>query len=453
VSSARWSTALLSSALAALSLCIHALPFLLYSHDPLGYDTGFYRRYLIQPFLSFPNAPVPGLGNDAWGPRIFLDTLRLVHMPADVALYGGYIFLYALLPVLLFLYLRRSMGKGGAFLAGIFVTFSSVAYQAYWYMFFKNIFALDLMIMAFIALEKRRTYLACALDIAIALSHATSAVVYMITLLALVFFEPRRWREWALHLSLTGASFVLVNVALLREASITLPTALFIEWPQFVWLSLPFLLLLAASWRTFSYRSVSPTLTAFAIATLLYPILHLPFYQRVFVYADIALASFAAYAGHMLLNTIRISGLHNTLAYARFVTLCVALGLIFGNFYDQVRSLRPLMTEASIIRIEAISAIVPPDATVLTSANEAPWYEGWTATHIAAPGLLHDSHNLTEWEALWDATSTALRVKFLSSFKGPLYISTLGSTTELIGKTPPCLTDVAPDLLYDSCGH
>ncbi|MBI3572271.1 hypothetical protein HY091_01920, partial [Candidatus Kaiserbacteria bacterium] len=59
------------------SLLLHALTFLFHGPYALGYDTGFYRRYLIQPFISFPNAPVPGLGGDALVPRVLLDTLRL----------------------------------------------------------------------------------------------------------------------------------------------------------------------------------------------------------------------------------------------------------------------------------------------------------------------------------------------------------------------------------------
>src|SRR3989338_5196952 len=74
-----------------VSLFTHLRVFRMYGPHPFGYDTGFYRRYLLEPFISFPNAPVPGLGDDALVPRMLLDVLRFVHLSPDVILYGSYV--------------------------------------------------------------------------------------------------------------------------------------------------------------------------------------------------------------------------------------------------------------------------------------------------------------------------------------------------------------------------
>ncbi len=438
--------------LGIVSLCIHAIPFLACSLNPLGYDTGFYRRYLIQPFSSFPDAPVPGLGSDAWGPRILLDLLRLLHLQADVILYGSYLLLCALLPILLFAYLRRPFGQRCALLAGLFVILSPVGYQAYWFMLYKNIFALDLMIIAFIALESRRTKLAAIFEIALSLSHATSAIVYMLTLVPLIVFSPGRRREFGLHLALTASAFTLVNMPLVRDASVALPTALFIEWPQYLSLSLPFLVLLALGIerRALSVPPIPATLVAFTGASLLYTLMHLPFYERIFVYLDVGLASLSAYAAFSVIRRIPKAGSNGSI-YAQSAVICIAFGLLFGNLFSQIHTLQPLMSESAIARISAVGSIVPSDALILTSANEAPWYEGWTAAHIAAPGLLHDTHDLAQWQALWDATSSAYRIRFLSSFGEPLYVSTLDSYQELVGAVPPCLQKISSDLFHDAC--
>src|SRR4051812_33110018 len=98
-----------ASLIALMSLSVHLLPFYLWGPHPFGYDTGFYRRYLIEPFVSFPNAPVPGLGNDALVPRILFDALRFLHLPPDAILYGSYIFLFSLIPILVFLWVRPQL--------------------------------------------------------------------------------------------------------------------------------------------------------------------------------------------------------------------------------------------------------------------------------------------------------------------------------------------------------
>jgi hypothetical protein len=438
--------------LSIASLCVHVIPFVLYGSNPLGYDTGFYRRYLIESFVSFPNTAVPGLGNDAWGPRILLDSLRLLHVPTDIALYGSYLMLYALLPVLVFFYLRNEWGAKTAFVAGLFVVLSSVAYQAYWYMLFKNIFALDLLIVAFIAIEKKRKPTTYLLDVFIALSHATSAIVYMLTLAARFVFTRESRSEMLSHFFLTAIAFVLVNVTLIRGVSVSLPTALFIEWSQFLWLSLPYLLLLAALWRLPIHKPVPTTLIAFTTVSFVYPILHLPFYQRIFVYADLGLALLAAYAAYALGKHFAKTDLHG-FEYIRATIVCISIGLLLGDLYYQIHSLQPIISQDSIFRIETVGKILPPDALVLTSANEAPWYEGWTSAHIAAPGLLHDTHTLDQWQALWDATSTQYRIKFLDSFNAPLYVSTLAPYADLVGEPPACLIKVTPDLLHDTCSH
>jgi len=79
-------------------LLVHLFPFLYFKQWPvLGFDTGFYRRYLIEPFTSLPHAAVPGLDHTVILPRVFLDLIRLTGLPIDVVLYGGYVLASALL--------------------------------------------------------------------------------------------------------------------------------------------------------------------------------------------------------------------------------------------------------------------------------------------------------------------------------------------------------------------
>ena len=430
------------------SISVHIAPFFFFGAHPLGYDTGFYRRYLIEPFVSFPNPAVPGLGDDALLPRMFFDFLRFLHIPTDGILYGSYILLFALLPVLIYFFIKPTLGMRGALLAAVFVIFSPVQYAAYWYFLWKNAWAILLLFGAFIGIERNFFLGVVVLDIAIAFSHKTSAVVYIATLIMLAIISREKRRSALTHIVIAGAALLAINLAGVNHALRAVPSAVFLEWQEYMWLSLAFFGALAVGWKGLE-KHVPHPLIAFAIASFAFPIFHLPIYERVFVFTDVALALFAAFAVEWMLATApRASHLARG---AYFLGFALLTGTFFGTLVQEARALPPLIDAISIQDIQNIGRLVPKDATLLTTANEAPWYEGWTTAHIAAPGMLRDNHNLEVWTAFWGATSTKAQKRFLDDFPKPLYISTLGDFTELIGIPPKCFKPVSPWLLLDTC--
>lgn len=434
-----------------LSIGLHLLPFILYGAHPLGYDTGFYRRYLIQPIRSFPNSAVPGLGDDAFVPRIFLDCLRMLHLPPDLILYGSYILLFALIPCLIFVLLRRTAGVRIALLAGLFFIASPVAYTTYWYVLFKNVFALCLLLLAFICWERKHFLPLAALDILIAFSHKTTALVYLLTLCFLFVVEKGKRVEILLHGVLTALAFLVVNMPSVREALIAPPAGVFLSWSSYLALSLPFLIFAVCGAFVMRAVRIPRIVIAFAFVSFVFVICRFPFYERIFVYCDLALAMLAAFGASASWNRFRAHAKLPKSGYTSLAILCVAAGLLCGSLWRQVASLQPLISGEAIQEIQAIGGALPPNAIVLTSADEAPWYEGWTLAHVAAPGLLQDTHNLEEWANFWATSSPMTREKFLDSFQRPLYISTLGSYQDLIGGPMDCLIPVRPHLLKDSC--
>ena len=435
---------------AALSIAVHTLPFLIYGAHPLGYDTGFYRRYLIQPFSGLPNSAVPGLGDDALIPRLIFDALRFLHLPTDAILYGSYLFCFALIPVLGFFLLRTYLGKRGAFIGACLLAFSPVLYAAFWFMLWKNAFALVLLLGAFIALERRALWWVILLEIGIALSHKTTAIIYLATLAVLFLIQKENRKDICTHLLITGLAFLTVNISLPGEIARVTPSAVFLGWSEFVTLSVAFMpaaILGLFFWKT---SPLPKTLVAFACVSILFPLLRLPFYERVFVFTDVALALLSAFGIKFLITKIQQEGWRlRASLYA--LALFAFAGFFLGNLENQIKTLQPLVSGSGIRQIENIGTQVPENALLLTTTDEAPWFEGFTQNHIAAPGMLQDRHNLEAWTAFWNSTSTPARIEFLNSFPQPLYISTFGDFTDLIGTSIPCLKEIAPSLLKNEC--
>ena len=435
--------------LGIFSTLLRSLPFLK-NLNPLGYDTGFYRRYLTQPFLSFPNGEVPGLGNDALFPRFVLDILRLFHLPTDIILYGVYIFVFALLPILLFIWLKPTSGTRVASIAGLFLILSPVQYVGFWFMLLKNVMALGLVFLAFISFEKRWFIPLLALDIGIALSHKTTAVIYLLTLAVLALIHAGRRKEIFVHCLITGLCFVAVNTTLAHVVIRAAPVAVFLGWSQYLTLSIPFLALALFGIPSLFKKKISPALVAFSFVSILFPILHLPFYERIFIFSDIALLVFAAFGIEYLISRIDWKK-PKSLSYSYFAVICIVVGTLLGNLWNEIRARSPLVSERDIAKIEQIGDSVPKNAIILTTSEEAPWYEGWTLSHIAAPGMLRDTHNLEMWQEIWYATGTTKTTRLLNDFSRPLFISTLNDFNHLIGNRPSCATQINPQLLEYKC--
>lgn len=446
-----WKEGVICLSLALFSVFLHYYLFLAHGAHPLGYDTGFYRRFLIEPIASFPNSPVPGLGKDALLPRIFLDILRGTLLSPDLILYGSYIFLFASLPVIIFLYLKRFLDVRAAFFAAALVALSPVQYNAYWYMLWKNAFGLVLLFAAFICIERRLWLPALAFDVAIAFSHKTTAVLYIATLCVLIIFDRARWKEILMHVALTGACVLLVSFSDVRAALRVPPEAIFLDWHAYIALSVPFFLLVLNGFAGLRSPLLPKTAMAFFIASFLFPIIHSPFYQRVFVYSDIALTIAAGIAFSYALEKIDLKEI-STRSFISILAISISLGLLLGTLWDQMRSIHPLMNAAGVTEITEIGRFLPSETFILTTSDEAPWFEGWTNTHVIAPGMLRDTHNLESWMNFWSATSSEQKISFLNDFQKPLYIASIGDFSDLLGSTTiPCLTDVAPHVKRNDC--
>ena len=410
--------AVIAAFLAALSVGIHLMPFMLFGPHPLGYDTGFYRRYLIKPVASFPNGPVPGLGADALLPRMVFDVFRAAGLPADIVLYGSYLAVLAASAALLFLLLRRSWGNRAAAVAGFIFVLSPVQYAAFWFMLWKNAFATSLLLGTFLLLERRSAWVAVP-AIAVAASHQTTTVILLLTLGMYALINPERWRTVALAFLPSAAVFLYLHRGLGARIARP-PVAVFLGTADFLWLALPLLpFALVGFWQALR-RHPESTLLVLAIATGIFPAFQLPFHERVSVFLDIAIAAFAG-AGIAALVKSGAALRHARFRPIALLAVVVAMSWSIGSTVRSVETYQPLLAPPVSAEIHRIESLTPADAAILTSTDLAPWVHGWNRRRVIAPGLLGDHHNLEAWMAHWQATDAAAKTAFLVEYPRPLY--------------------------------
>lgn len=393
-------------------------PFVFYGPHPLGYDTGFYRRYLTQPFLSLPNTAVPGLGKDALGPRIMLDILRLTHLPIDSMLYGSYIFLFAMQALALFFLTKHYWGAHVGWLAALLLNISPIQYTAFWYMLFKNAFALPLMLFSFLLLEKQSRW-AIPIGMLITASHHTTGIIFLGTLGIHTIINKENRRVVLETLTAALSVFFFFHISSIQDY-IKSPVAVFVTTHEYIALSLPLFGFALYGIKKMISDQKRTILVSFAIAGAAFPIFSLPFYERIFIFTNIAVVVAAAIGLHRTYIEIK-NAKKATTKYVLIFFVLIFAGWIVTTTYSRIQNLRPLISPQELRELESISFYTPASAVILTSTVLAPWVHGWSQQKVIAPGLLYDTRSIQEWVSFSDGLRED-KITFLKGIPKPLYI-------------------------------
>ena len=343
-------------------------------------------------------------------------------------------------------------------------------------MLWKNIFALNLLLLSFIFLDKedteisKKTFFAIILiDILLGLSHVTTSIIYIGTLSVYLLLNLKKYKSVLVHIILTSVTVLAVHPPTFITKRVMESVGVFIEWNEFIIFSIPFALLsifaLIFSLKHFkkNWKNVKGSiLSAFFIIVILFPLFRLPFYERVFLFTDLTLIFTASIGFYYLVSEIfsnkNTDGVldenknTNNKKYLYGAIILIAIGNLLGNTVKQINNSPAIIKASDIESIENLSKIAGPTATIITSTDEAPWYEGFTTSHIVAPGMLNDIYNFDDWNARWNSTSTADQILFLKKYPHPLYISTSGPISDIIGMPADCVVKINANTWRDDCG-
>ncbi|MEI8130617.1 MAG: hypothetical protein WCG55_03885 [bacterium] len=400
-----------------LGVLIHVLPFWLYGRDPLGYDGGFYRRYIIE-HTNFLHS-VPGLGSEALVPKITFDVLSFLHLSTNMILYGSFIALSALAGIMLFLTFSRYADRRVALFALIFWVLSPVQYFGYWCMLYKNIFGIVLLLLTALLIEKRSPWMYVGAGL-IACTHQTTSVVFLMSLVVFAVINKQFRREAVFMFCVTASILVAFRAQSIGANLVTLPQASFLSWYQYLTLSAPILGLALIGLVPFLKAMRFNFLSAFCLVAIVYPISHLPFYQRIFLFTDLALILMAAYGATLLSGEYLAQRLSPDKHLGTIFLVSFLIGMSLMLAY-KVSTLRAMVTLEQLSALEQIDVVLPKGSYVLTTSQLTPWVEGFSHTHVIAPTLLYDHHTKAEWTDYWNATRLTERTSFLDSFPKPLY--------------------------------
>lgn len=394
-----------------LSVLVHLLPFFEFSH-PLGYDTGFYRRFLIE--NSTPYTNVPGLGQDAIVPKFILKLFSL--LPTDIALYGSYIAIYCVITILFYKISRKYLGNKASILVTFLFTISPVAYTGYWFMLYKNAIGILLLLSLILLIENKSPW-AYLFSTLLLFSHQTSSIIFIIGIIFYFFIQKNSKVYSALLGALSISIYIFLHQKNITTSFQNLPTAQFITWFSFLALSYPVLMLASAGIKHWYKKTSGTFLFSFTLISFLYILFNLPFHERIFIFADIFLIIIAGFGIEYLITRAETS--HKNIFKAILTGIFLIASVIFIH---RVIYLKPLISTNGLNELYLIDKNIGPGSNIITSTSLAPWVEGFSHAHVIAPGMFNDTHNEKEWASYWNSNSTIEKEIFLQSFPKPLFI-------------------------------
>lgn len=423
------------------------VPFARFGPFAYGYDSGLYRRYLIEPFISFPNTAVPGLDHTVFIPRLLLDAVRFAISNPDTALYGTYFALSAAGIISVYLFARCYLGSGGAAAAAALYALSAVQFTAHEEFFFKQAVALPLLLFALLALERERYAAAAVLGILIVLSHQTTSVLFLAIagtgFLLHTAYEKRIRLRYALAGTAVAAAYLLLHPHV-GDKLASPPSGVFISGTDYLLWSLPlFALALIGARRSLLIVRKSPVLAGALALCGAFVLFHLPFYSRVYVFLDLLLALPAAAGVVSALAWLKDKPAAVRGAAVLLGIIAVAAPLVWREYRAE-----PTIAPAAHETVLGLSSL-PLESAIITSPDLLPWAQGWSAAHVYAPGIFKEPHSLNEWAEYWSHESAASDRRFLSTFPQPAYILARDLEGSYI---PPCAKAIQPYLYtVESC--
>ncbi len=433
----QWCFGLLSLAF----LLVHAFPFLQgRGVAVLGFDTGFYRRYLIEPMTSIPHAAVPGLDHTVIVPRIFLDLLRLLGLPTDVVLYGGYVLAAALLFLGIFYVVRNRFGTNTAVLAVFLILYSPMYFHGYWFFLFKNVLALALFFWLMYALHRQYYGVAFLLAFLIPITHQSTTIFVGLFFFAAALYAYVKKQNYEVLLGLWGVTTTLYFIYHPTVAAkiAAPPSAAFVTNTEALVLASPLLIgCLLLIRRMLAILKTEWIISIPLGIVCIFGVFSLPYAERLY------------YTGIFFLAVCVAAAIDQAKLSKPVLGTALCGYLLFGVYF--MYETKPLL-DIQIAQELTLLAQVPTEASVVTLNYVAPWVHGYTTATVYAPGVFKDAAAPVDWEYYWLHESPAYDRAFLLSYGEPLYFFVPPRDASWFLPSADCVTQETKYLYRYTCG-
>lgn len=394
---------------------------------PLGYDPGIYK-YVMESYLQ--NLPaIPKENIDLWvksgfepGLFIFTDLLYLIGFDTQTILTWVFIFFELLLGIGIYVAANRFFGRNAAILSLLIFSISIIQFRVFWYMYYKNVAALFIMLLA-LYFFKSGKHLPFILTAAfVGALHRPTFLIFGLIYLAYIATN----RKELVKNTLSGAAILALALTFyipnIKEAIIdniepiitaNIGAGTFISFSTYQFSSLPYLPFAVLGFFMLARKREFNLIFLWFLVTLIIVYFKLVFYNRFIIHLDIAMIVLASVGFYELIKSNKKVG-------AAVLLVLVVSSLLVMN--QNVNKAKPLISENELEIIKQFNNVEKDAFIMATSSYYSPWVLGYSGRKTIAPGLFdYDQWNLSEWKTFWTGEKEKA-AGMLSLYDRPLYI-------------------------------
>jgi hypothetical protein len=411
----------------AILLVFRIIPYLNNS-VPLGYDPGIYK-YIMETYSS--NLPgLPGENLEIWArngfePGLFMitDLLYLIGYDTQIILTGVFIIFELLLGLGIYASAGRFFGKEVGILSLFIYSVSIVQFQVFWYMYYKNVFALFIMLIALYLLRSGKYLPFIITATFIGASHRPTFLIFGLIYLSYIIIN----RKELIKNTLAGAVILVLALTFyipnLKEAiidniepilSANIGAGTFVSFFNYQFSSLSYLpFALLGSLTLLKRKDLNLFFLWFFICGIIV-YFKLIFFNRFIIHLDVAMIILASIGFYELIRSNKRMG-----TLILFLMLLSSLFVMHQNVIDA----KPLISEKELKIIEQFNS-VESDSYVMSISNYySPWIQGYSGRKTIAPGLFdYDRWNYEDWRKFWATGEKEKALSMLGDYGRPLYI-------------------------------
>ncbi len=367
----------------AIIILVHSIPLLRFSL-PLGFDAGIYK-YL------FEHSGVLHGYAEARGLYVLGDILQ-IFLRSDYLLTWVLIFLALLTGLFVFLNGKKYFGQEAGFFSLVMYAVSSVQLKAFHFLYYKQLFALLLILFILYYLEY--PLIVILVGSYLAGVHTPTFLIFMISYFLFSLRHIKTHLPCFAAICVLGSPFYFSNPALLQ------PLQQIEQIGGGNFLSLTAYFILSTS-LFFAFLGVFQVLRKkefglllfLTIVTSVIVLFRLFFYYRYLISLDLFLTLFSGFGIFLLLQHHKKLGTFILLGF---------LGLSFFSVFHEAFLATPEITEETFQEILTL-----PLGTILTERVYAPWILGYRGD-VIAPLLFGDTHTKQEWNAFFNGDNETL---------------------------------------------
>ncbi|MDP2940114.1 MAG: glycosyltransferase family 39 protein [Candidatus Omnitrophota bacterium] len=421
-----------------LIFILRAIPYI-NNTIPLGYDAGIYK-YGIESGLKNLDKWILQGGHEPG----FLYLMQFFKIFFSI----GFILKWLLIGFCILLgsgvyfVVKEFSNKQTGLIALFIYAFSLIQFKAFWYMYYRNVIGMSLVLFSIYFLKKyentnktKYLWFFAALGGLLGGIHRPSFYIFGLSYFIYAFISPYKNKRYDFKQLGENIAYGLLIIAIAGlfylgkfSQAITVmfepvlqgfiqpgeSAGTFINFFTFQFSSLFYLPFALLGLFCFIRKRQFNFLVIWAIINFIIVYFQFFFFNRFIIFLDLVLIILASFGFSLLIENKKKLGI------LILVVLLLSAGILT---FKEARDSKPLISEQELKIISYLNTTEENALVMATSSYYSPWVLGYSGRKTIAPGLFdYNKHNKGQWATFWTASNLTEIKAFLDAYEKPLYI-------------------------------